>query len=363
MKKLNMLLFQICLMMIVTACQPQEKIPSEVDEGEIRQYTYHEINAQEITGFQIIHDLERTPVLQDEALFKEVANILRETRPLEEGAASEEVVTEQGMVVYLKEEREESKELVIYLAEQNQRLTLGPTGMEYVIESKALRDFITRDFHSEFVIVEEEVLPEEAREWLEGFGRKKGAYVYQHPDGTYIKIIAGEKPTGGYSIKVTDYDQEAYPRRITIEEVTPGAEDTNTQALTYPEVMVRVKSDQASQYQVVTIDGEKYEMEEKLIFAGLEKPEKNSEITSPLQVKGKIIAFEGSFVVRIIDASGKIVHEAVVQAEAGGPQWGSFDDEIVFTAPDSETGSLELGEYSQENGSFQLRLKIPVRFK
>lgn len=70
MKKLNMLLFQICLMMIVTACQPQEKIPSEVDEGEIRQYTYHEINAQEITGFQIIHDLERTPVLQDEPYLK-----------------------------------------------------------------------------------------------------------------------------------------------------------------------------------------------------------------------------------------------------------------------------------------------------
>lgn len=362
--KKYILLIGLSLALLLTACQRNEnQAPPEDNNNGLPAYSYDEIKAKEIRGIEIINDLEKTPVLRDEALFKEVAQMLQKTKSLEEGAPNDEVITKQGMVIYLNTEELENNEVVLYLSEENQRLTIGPTGKEYVIQSKELRDFITRDFESEFVIVEEEMIPAGAREWLQGFEVERGAYVYQDPDGTYIKILGGEKPTGGYSIEVSDYDGAAYPRRITIEEVNPEADAETTQALTYPSIIIKVKSDQVSQYQVVTSDGDDYEVEEKLVYAKLELPQEAAEISSPVQVKGKIIAFEGSFLVRILDSSDEIVHEAVVQADLGGPYWGSFDEEIGYSKPTSGAGNLELGEYSAKDGEYQLRFRIPVKFK
>lgn len=211
-------------------------------------------------------------------------------------------------------------------------------------------------------IVDVGALPDEAKEWFEKDTNKEGAYVYQHPDATYIKLVEKEKPTGGYAIHIKDYLEEEYPRMLEYEVLEPEKDGMVTQALTTPTVILQITSDMVSQYEVKNAKGELLKVEEKLEWAKLEVPKEGDKIISPVKVKGKIIAFEGAFVVRILDKDDKIIHETHLQADAGGPAWGSFDTEISFPKTDSKTGSIELGEFSAEDGSYLLRKKIGVTF-
>jgi len=211
-------------------------------------------------------------------------------------------------------------------------------------------------------IVEETSIPEESKEWFDQFNQTEGAYVFQHPDATYIKINSKEQPTGGYSINIKDYLEEEYPRVIIYEIIEPEKDWMVTQAITYPSVILEISSDIVSQYEVRTEDGKALNTEEHLKWAKLELPKINEEISSPVRVKGKIVAFEGSFIVRILDNNNKLIYETFVQADAGGPNWGNFDEEITYPETNSETGSIEIGEYSAKDGEYLLREKIDIKF-
>lgn len=222
---------------------------------------------------------------------------------------------------------------------------------------------INEDLRDRMRIVEEATVPESVREWFEEFGNEEGAYIHQHPDATYIKINAGERPTGGYGIRVVDYDEDEYPRVIYIEYMVPGDEDVVTQAIAYPTVILQIDTDMAAAYEVRTTEGENLPTESTLVFAKLELPEENQEIGNPVEVRGKIIAFEGAFVVRIIDNEDKLIHEEHLQADAGGPSWGNFNEEIRYPVPEAEEGRLEVGEYSAKDGEYIMREQVSVRFK
>lgn len=366
MKKSKLVIISILMLLplLIVGCRgpAEQPAPAEENNNALPQYPYDEIQGEDISGIVVINDLERTPILKDPELIKEVAAILQKTKTVD-AAANEELIQEQGMILYLNTEMMGSNEVNLYLSEANNHLTIGPTGKEYVIESKELIDFIERNMESDYVIVEEQGLPQHAKEWLGQFDQEKGAFVYQHPDGTYIKIIAGEKPTGGYSIEVQEYDDTDYPRKVTIDVIEPDEGDATTQALTYPTLIIKVPSDQASKYEVTTTTGEAYDVEETLIFAKLEKPEEDEEVGNPVQIKGKIIAFEGSFIVRILDEDDNIIHEEVLQADAGGPVWGSFDEEITYPETDAEKGSIELGEYSPKDGEYIQRVKTSIKLQ
>ncbi|ABR46762.1 hypothetical protein Amet_0535 [Alkaliphilus metalliredigens QYMF] len=226
-------------------------------------------------------------------------------------------------------------------------------------EAHTIEDNLKDDIE---IFGEEEVL-EEAGEWFAQFDEaEEGAYVYQHPDMTYIKINAGERRTGGYGIHVKDYDEDAYPRLVTIEIREPGEDEMVTQALTYPSIILGIESEMASQYEVQTVDGNVFDLEDKLVFAKFEMPEADEEIDNPVPVKGKIIAFEGAFVLRILDDEEELIHEEHLQADTGGPNWGSFDEEIEYPEPETQGGSLEIGEYSAKDGEYIMREKISVKF-
>ncbi|SNS67078.1 PrcB C-terminal [Anaerovirgula multivorans] len=222
---------------------------------------------------------------------------------------------------------------------------------------------IKEDLRDRMRIVEEATVPESIREWFQQFENQEGAYIHQHPDATYVKINAGERPTGGYGIRVVDYDEEEYPRVIYIEYMVPDDEDVVTQAIAYPSVILQIDTDMAAEYEVRTTEGEELPTESTLVFATLELPEENQEIDNPVEVRGRIIAFEGAFVVRIIDDEDELIHEEHLQADAGGPYWGNFQDEIRYPVPDAEEGRLEVGEYSAKDGEYIMREQVSVRFK
>jgi hypothetical protein len=225
-----------------------------------------------------------------------------------------------------------------------------------------VKNTIEDELKDKIKIAEETSIPEDAKEWFNQSNDTEGAYVFQHPDATYIKINSSEQSTGGYTIHIKDYLEEEYPRIITYEIIEPEEDAMVTQAITYPSVILEVFSDTVSQYEVKTVNGEALNAEDRLIWAKLELPKENQEINSPIRVKGKIVAFEGAFSVRILDNNDKVIHEEHLQADAGGPTWGNFDNEITYPDTDSETGSIELGEYSAKDGEYLLREKISVKF-
>ncbi|AOY75932.1 Gmad2 immunoglobulin-like domain-containing protein [Clostridium formicaceticum] len=222
---------------------------------------------------------------------------------------------------------------------------------------------IKEDLRDRMRIVEEDTVPSAVKEWFQQFGNEEGAYVYQHPDATYIRINAGERPTGGYGIIVEDYLEEEYPRVILVDMMMPDDEDVVTQAIAYPSITLQIDTDMVSEYEVRTMDGETFPTESKLVHAVLELPEEGEEINNPVEIRGRIIAFEGSFIVRILDDEDELIHEEHLQADAGGPYWGNFRDEVRYPVTDAEKGRVEIGEYSAKDGEYIMREQVSVRFK
>lgn len=206
-------------------------------------------------------------------------------------------------------------------------------------------------------------LPEPVAAWFTERKEIKGAYVYQHPNYVYIMIAAGEKPTGGHRIDVKDINLEDFPRVITIEFVPPTPDAIVTQAITYPSFVMSVVTDTIADYVVKTVDAKELNVEEKTIIAAIDIPKEAELAGNPLRLKGKIAAFEAMFVAKIYDAGDNLLKEQVLMTDGGGPMWGRFDVEIEYQKPDTDTGRVEIGEFSAKDGSYMLRESVDVRFR
>ncbi|WHH57446.1 Gmad2 immunoglobulin-like domain-containing protein [Petroclostridium sp. X23] len=206
-----------------------------------------------------------------------------------------------------------------------------------------------------------EKAPQEVMDWFDSFGTDRGAYVYQHPDNTYIKINAGEKPTGGYGIEIKDFIDNEYEKKIVAEVTEPQKGEMVTQAITYPSIILRFKDDQIAQYVIEDKKGNTFPLESKVFLAAFEMPREGEKIDNPVRVKGMVAAFEGSFAVRILDADGNILKEENLQT-TGAPYWGSFDEEIAYPSPAAAKGSIEVGEFSAKDGQYISHAEINVEF-
>jgi hypothetical protein len=59
---------------------------------------------------------------------------------------------------------------------------------------------------------------------------------------TYIILAAGERPTGGYEVKVVDVTETKEPREVHVKakELKPGPGDFVIQVITYPTAVYRI---------------------------------------------------------------------------------------------------------------------------
>jgi len=206
-------------------------------------------------------------------------------------------------------------------------------------------------------------LPGSVAKWFNERKKIRGAYVYQHPNYVYIMIAAGEKPTGGHRIDVKNMNLEDFPRVVTIEFVPPAPDAIVTQAITYPSFVMSVVTDAIADYVVKTVDTQELSVEEKTVVAVIDMPREGELAGNPMRLKGKIAAFEAMFVVRIFDAKDNLLKEQVLMADGGGPMWGRFDTEIEYQKPDTDTGRVEIGEFSAKDGSYILRESVDVKFR
>lgn len=85
--------------------------------------------------------------------------------------------------------------------------------------------------------------PLKLQETIEQVKKKKGYIYYTEDDSGYIYVAAGEKPTGGYAVEVSDLiDNKNDKLTLTVRFTEPGKDDMVTQAITYPYALIRFKA-------------------------------------------------------------------------------------------------------------------------
>ncbi|MDI9599456.1 MAG: GerMN domain-containing protein [Acidobacteriota bacterium] len=93
----------------------------------------------------------------------------------------------------------------------------------------------------------------------------------------------------------------------------------------------------------------------------VEAPGVGAVISSPFTLHGTARVFEGSFLARLMDSSGRRVVQVVMQASRGAPGRGRFTREVPFSTSASR-GTLIVFDRSMEDGSRQDEVQIPVLF-
>lgn len=94
----------------------------------------------------------------------------------------------------------------------------------------------------------------------------------------------------------------------------------------------------------------------------VESPGVGAVVASPFTLAGTASVFEGSFVARLIDSSGRRVVITAVQAARGAPGRGRFAKEIAFSTS-AASGTLIVYDQSMEDGSRQDEVRIPITFR
>lgn len=80
---------------------------------------------------------------------------------------------------------------------------------------------------------------QDLKNWIESKKHEAGEYRYPENERIYL-IAAGERNTGGYSIKVTEESLEGKDLTLSYKVLAPGPDDIVTQAITYPYVTIKI---------------------------------------------------------------------------------------------------------------------------
>jgi len=88
--------------------------------------------------------------------------------------------------------------------------------------------------------------PPQIKEMVENFKDEEKAAVYVVDNIVYIVVTRGEKPTGGYGVKVVDIDkhmlgEDRFGVVVKVEYIEPKPGQPVTQAITYPFTIVQTE--------------------------------------------------------------------------------------------------------------------------
>jgi hypothetical protein len=103
----------------------------------------------------------------------------------------------------------------------------------------------------EYKEVNPEDIPDDLAKWVEANRKTPGIRFKNVENKTYIQICAGEKPTGGFSIKLESVTMVA-PGSVylTAQVISPPPDMMVTQALTYPYILIVIEDEE-----IYVVDG------------------------------------------------------------------------------------------------------------
>ncbi len=87
----------------------------------------------------------------------------------------------------------------------------------------------------------------------------------------------------------------------------------------------------------------------------------NDSITSPVEISGEAVAFEGTVNIRIKDSDNHVLADSTTQAETGNDR-SAFKINLDFGKPTTKKGTVEVFTLSAKDGSEQDKVTVPVVF-
>ena len=167
----------------------------------------------------------------------------------------------------------------------------------------------------------------------------KGYYYWVDSNGLYTMYIGmGEKPTGGYSIKVLSVEDNEGKTNILVEETIPGTDENVSQALTYPYVVIEMKGI-TDRFTIMTTNKDEY----KLV---------NNDELKVLTITG---IYQGqidnnSIEVKIGDSYMVFRNPEITSLIAGLKK----DDSVIITYKTSTEGQYIIESINLANGEIQI---------
>lgn len=122
-----------------------------------------------------------------------------------------------------------------------------------------------------FEIIEK--FDEEALKMIDEKTKEKGYGILSRDDNSVVIFIAsGEKPSGGYGIKVKTVEEKDGVITITVEETVPEEGAMVITALTYPYTVIRLDT-KATEFVIVNTEGEEFTNLDKKVESSYELKE------------------------------------------------------------------------------------------
>ena len=153
---------------------------------------------------------------------------------------------------------------------------------------------------------------------------------------TFLLISAGEKPTGGYSIELRSDQIEGEKYIFTAELIEPTPDEAVTEALTYPNLLIKVKYEEDQIIVGKLLTNDKQSSEEELIYIG---------------VNGQYIGqIDNNFIEIQIDEKSSFINDAKIP---NNPMSFMVEEKIQQDLLSIEDGSnVKFDCYQNENGTY-----------
>lgn len=213
-------------------------------------------------------------------------------------------------------------------------------------------------------------LPAEVQAWYEANHETQGTYRLNHGGKTYILVAWGEKPTGGYTVEITGFEEQREVMVAKVKLVAPGPNDMVTQALTYPAALVVLPETQ--KLFAYEFEGAAWVQEAKdgdaaraVPLAGtevfIELPAPGAAITNPAVIRGVARMYEATMMVTLEDGH-VVLAEQLITLSDGGPAWGTFEIALSYDPPTQAHGMLIFWHEDAADGRRIEDLGVPVKF-
>jgi hypothetical protein len=209
---------------------------------------------------------------------------------------------------------------------------------------------------------------EELSGWLEDLCQVKepAALMFERDDRAILVVLAGEKPTGGYTINLNNVSVQESGLLVSVKIVAP--KDGALQTITYPyagftpnkktDVLVELTVPGKTGDETVQIPVSRVASGQNIILL---KPAEGSILTERVKMAGFARVFEGTFTIEVEDGHN-VLGITQVTASKGAPEWGYFELWMDLEPATSPHGAIICVTHSAEDGSRVEELLVPVGF-
>ncbi|MDQ7793791.1 MAG: protease complex subunit PrcB family protein [bacterium] len=184
--------------------------------------------------------------------------------------------------------------------------------------------------------------------WADALRPLEGVYVRDDGGFRYVLVAMGERPTGGYRVDLNDaMEAEDY---VLLEVVyrAPGPGDMVTQALTYPYLLLRVKTEKDIRVNRLNERGEPSGLplheDGSAVEAGpivIESPVPFEGIGTTVRLRGRVKTDLPVYAC-LEDGHYQLLEATRLDLSAAGDGWWRFDQEFTLRGASSPSGMLEI---------------------